>query len=227
MIDSKIRAVLFDLDGTIIDTRKRFYLVFKELLREFSSPSIDSVRFRELYSKNELDRILVGIKHKFLPEFLKRYQHFSVPSEKPLEGVKETLQTLKQDGFKIAIVTGRISPFEKVLLELARHDLSQYVDVIVTKFSFIDSYPVNHLLWKIQEIKEASSKLKVRPSECLFVGDHVYDILSGKAVGMLTVAVLTGGAQKEVLLSAQPDAIFENISSVLTYLKSIKSVNTS
>ncbi|MFX0067473.1 MAG: HAD family hydrolase [Candidatus Hodarchaeota archaeon] len=226
MIGSKIKAVLFDLDGTLIDTRKRFYLVFKELLKEFSSTSIDSVRFGELFSRNELDKILVGIKHKFLPEFLKRYQYFSVATEKPFAGVKETLQKLNQDGFKIGVVTGRISSFENVLLELARHDLSQYVDVIVTKLSFIDSYPVDHLLWKTDEIKEAAEKLKVEPSECLFVGDHVYDVLSGKAVGALTVALMTGGAHKDVLLSAQPNAIFTNISSILTYLKSIKQGNT-
>ncbi|MFX0088511.1 MAG: HAD family hydrolase, partial [Candidatus Hodarchaeota archaeon] len=99
-------------------------------------------------------------------------------------------------------------------------------DVIVTKLSFIDSYPVDHLLWKTDEIKEAAEKLKVKPSECLFVGDHVYDVLSGKAVGALTVALMTGGAHKDVLLSAQPNAIFTNISSILTYLKSIKQGNT-
>lgn len=225
MTKSKIKAVLFDLDGTLIDTRKRFYLVFKELLEEFSSHSINPVRFRELYSKNELDKILIGIKHKFIPEFLRRYQHFSIPSEKPLDGVRETLRTLKQKSLKIGVVTGRISPFERVLLELARHDLSQYIDVIITKLPFIDSYPVDHLLWKTNEIREAAKKLKVRPSECLLVGDHVYDILSGKAVGASTIAVLTGGARKGVLLSARPDAVFPNISSVINYLESTKSIN--
>lgn len=221
----RIRAVLFDLDGTLIDTKKRFYVVFKGLLEEFSLPSIDSIRFRELYSKNELGKITAKIRHKFLPEFLRRYQHFSFPSERPFRGVEETLQMLKKDGYKMGVVTGRISPFEKVLLELARHDLSQYVDVIVTKFSFVDCWPVDSLLWKTDEIKEAANKLKVNPSECVFVGDHVYDILSGNAVGALTVAVQTGGARKEVLLSAMPDVVFDDISPVGPYLKSIKANN--
>lgn len=221
----RIRAILFDLDGTLIDTKKRFYAVFKGLLEEFSLPSIDSVRFRELYSKNELDKITAKIKHRFLPEFLRRYQYFSVPSERPFRGVKETLRMLKKDGYKIGVVTGRISPFEKVLLELARHDLSQYVDVIVTKLSFADSYPVDNLLWKIDEIRAAANKLKVKPSECLFVGDHLYDILSGKAVGALTVAVQTGGARKEVLRSAFPDVILADISQIGSYLKSVKASN--
>lgn len=203
----KVKAVVFDLDGTLIDTKERFFRVFNEILESLSLPPITKSRFEELYSKAILDEAIPENARKtFWKNFLVRYGQVSSDKDGPIPGVRETLKELKDRGLLICVVTGRACDSHSVWNELEKHGLAEYIDVVSAK----DSMVKDHYL-KEEEVLKALEKAGVTPNDCMVVGDYLADIETGKKIGAFTVAVLSGGVRKEILESAKPDIILESI----------------
>jgi len=130
-------------------------------------------------------------------------------------GAKRTLQSLKEMGVKIGIVTGRMARGERKWLKLRRLSIHQFVDVMVTGAD-APAKPAPHGLIKC--IKE----LGLSAGECLFVGDSRVDVIAGKKAGVRTVAVHTGVARKELLAEQGPDCILADLNLLLSYLSELK-----
>lgn len=109
----------------------------------------------------------------------------------------------------IGVVTGRIASVESVWSELKKYELDQYIDVVFTR---LKSQSGNEYYFsKEQNLLEALDKLGYSPSESMFVGDFVADIRSGKKIGAVTIAVLSGGIKEEILAKEKPDLIIESV----------------
>ncbi|MBS7288224.1 MAG: HAD family hydrolase [Candidatus Freyarchaeota archaeon] len=203
----KVKAVVFDLDGTLIDTKERFFRVFNEVLESLSLPPVTRSRFEELYSKALLDEVIPeDAKKDFWKNFLVRYGQVSSDKDGPIPGVRETLKELKDRGLIICVVTGRACGVHSVWNELEKYGLAEHIDVVSAKNSGVK----DHYL-KEDEVLKALEKVGVKPNDCIVVGDYLADIETGKRIGAFTVAVMSGGVRKEILESAKPDIILESI----------------
>lgn len=207
---SSIGAILFDLDGTLIDTRSRFFLIFNKSLQKFNLPTLNKNIFDYHYKNACLDHLVPeGIEIQFWDYFLEKYSITSTPEEFRIPGSKRALHQLKKWEISIGVVTGRISSVESVWSDLKKHELDQLVDVVISRSK---NQNVNEDYFsKEQNLLEALDKLGHRPFESMFVGDYIFDIRSGKRIGAKTVAVLSGGIKKEILARENPDLILESV----------------
>ncbi|MFB0561778.1 MAG: HAD family hydrolase [Candidatus Lokiarchaeia archaeon] len=207
---NNIGAILFDLDGTLIDTRSRFFLTFNKSFKKFNLPPLTQSIFDNYYRNASLDKLVPeGIEIRFWDYFLESYSKTSTPEEFRIPGSKQALYQLKKRGIGIGVVTGRISSVKNVLTELKKHELDQFVDVVISRSK---NQNINEDYFsKEQNLLEALGKLGHRPFESMFVGDYIFDIRSGKKIGAVTVAVLSGGIKKEILARENPDFILESV----------------
>ncbi len=190
-----IKAVIFDLDNTLVD--------FLKMKRLSCSAAIDAmigaglnvkhdealkVLF-ELYDKYGLEEKAIfqkflmkaagKIDYKILANGIVAYRRVRSGFLEPYPNVDYVLLKLKSMGIKLGIVTD--APQLKAWVRLASMKLSNYFDAVV---AFEDT---NQLKPSKLPFKTALSKLKLKPSECLMVGDWPErDIKGAKAMGMKT-----------------------------------------
>ncbi len=215
----KAKAVIVDTDGTLIDTTKRFYFVFNELLRGLGRESLGWEKFLERYIADTLDDLVAPSQegeqeerlHEFWLEFLRRYRAVDVAEDQLIPGVREVLANISGVGVPIAVITSCIVPSDQLREELARYGLSEFVDAVVTGNDAIDDLNKKHHFSKCEIFRLAAEKLGVAPQDCIVVGDYWNDVRDGKTIGAKTVAVLTGLMRRELLMKAEPDAIIESI----------------
>ncbi|MHA1579810.1 MAG: HAD family hydrolase [Candidatus Freyarchaeota archaeon] len=213
-----VRVVLFDLDGTLIDTRNRFYVVFNESLEKFSLPTLTRDTFDRFYRKASLGELIPeNLETSFWDYFLESYSKTSSAREYRIPGSKLALYELKKMGMDVGIVTGRIADVESVWSELARHELAQFVDTVVTRSKEQNSN--TDYFSKEHNLLEALESMGRSPFESIFVGDYVADIRSGKRIGAITVAVLSGGVRREILARENPDLILESVANLPPIIK--------
>lgn len=211
----KYKAIIFDLDGTLIDSMPYHFRAFKETLKEHG------VSMRDARLKNFMGsstrQILRDIKKVYPFEGKiedireeRRYHYFRAVGDKNIlfDGVEKEIKNLKKK-YKLAIATGssRVT---------ARYSLNKkfqsYFDTIVTLNDVSSGKPSPDQLFL------AAKRLKVRPSDCLMVGDSAYDILAAKGAGMDSLGVLTGFTSKKELLKSGANAVIDSVVGINNYL---------
>jgi len=213
-----IRAVIFDIDGTLVNVEERFFKYFNVTLANFGIQPLD----RAVYEAKRLDGTLsdpildVGeIRAKFWLDFIDLFSYCdSGEIGRLFPGVPETLDVLKTGGYKMAIVTGRTCAFQRVVEELRTLGINQYFDCILTNDDGIKG------MNKAAKLIACARNLGVSPAECVYIGDWEGDVRSAKEANIgMVVAVLTGGESREALARTDPDFILESVADVPELLR--------
>ncbi|MFX0547971.1 pyrophosphatase PpaX [Hathewaya histolytica] len=209
-----IKAILFDLDGTLVDTNdliiKTFQYTFKtvlgleikeaEILSFFGEPLATTM---ERYSKDKKEELI-----NFYKEHnMKTHDDYIKKIDGALDGVK----LLKKAGYKLGIVTSKIKTAALKGLEFA--EMVHYMDVIVTPEDTELHKPNPEPIYKACEI------LKIKPEEVIMIGDSSYDILCGKNAGAKTALVSYTALNKEELLKLKPDMYINSIVELYNTIK--------
>lgn len=218
---SRIRAVIFDLDGTLIDSLSSYLYSMNTVIKKFGLEPITRERLRSYLNMSKpLQEILQDLSPLFLnPEMNRRvaeeildvYLEVQKESVSLLPGVREVLEFLKRRGVKVGIVTGRTIEGEKKYLELERLGIRELIDCFVTARE-TERKPSSSGILKCLE------ELKANPEEAIFVGDSVSDMEAGKKARLFTVGVLTGVGSREDLLLGNPDCLIEDLRELLDLL---------
>ncbi len=208
-----ITTVLFDLDGTLIDTRdlilKSFAHTFEqvlqksvpedELLLHFGRPLHYTM---QTYAPDRVDELLQTYR-----EF-NRTNHDELTKEFPL--VRATLAELKKRGYRLGIVTSKIRRVAVMGLKL--FELDGLMDILVFEEDTEKHKP------EPEPVLRALELASIEPSEAVYVGDSPYDILCGQRAGVKTAAALWTSYAHEDLLSLKPDYALEGIGDLLKHL---------
>ena len=209
MANEKIKAVLFDLDGTLVDTFESIVISFNEALNVLGAGHVDG----EVLKKH------IGAPHdvtlrKFAPHasqeelsrgtavFRKTRAELTDEYTKVLPGVIELLENLRRENIKTGIVTTTTKEMTEHILK--HSGLFDYFDVIVTRDD------VKKLKPDPEPIIYALKKLKLNKDECIMAGDHPNDIIAAKAAGIKAVAIPSAYDRNELEKYA-PDYVFDNI----------------
>lgn len=203
-----INTVLFDLDGTIVDTNDLIINTFIHVLtnhfpeqkytREQIIPHMGTTLEQQMqtFSGREDVADLVTDYRAF-----NNLHHDTMAREFP--HVNEVISTLHERGIKLGIVTTKIRP--TTLRALDMFGLKQYMDVIVTV------QDVKHPKPHPEPVLTAIDKLGADPASTLMVGDSAADIQSAKAAGVKAAAVAWSLKGVEVLSQYHPDYILEDM----------------
>lgn len=207
-----IRAVIFDLDGTLVSVEERFYRVFLDALKAYHQPPVEKEIFMKKFSLNELDDFLnLEDKYAFWVDFLGAYNGSYNELSKMIPGAREVLKKLKDNGVKIGVITGRLSDPKEILAELHRFNLDSFVEAVVTKKLVFAQLKPDELFSRSLELIQVMERLNADPGKSILVADYVSDIESAKSLGLRAVAVLSGSSDYESLRKIGPDAIIKSV----------------
>ncbi len=206
----KFTTVLFDLDGTLIDTNELIISSFLHTLNHY---------FPDQYGREDVLPFMGPTLHEsfspLLPdkveEMIERYRTYNIANHDELvtefEGVFETVKTLHEKGFKLAIVSTK-NRFV-VLKGLKLTKLDQFFDVVIT----LDE--VEHAKPHPEPIEKALAQLGSSKEEAIMIGDNHHDILGAKNAGVFAVGVEWSAKGRAHLEQYEPDAILETMPDLL------------
>jgi pyrophosphatase PpaX len=202
-----IKAVLFDFDGTLINTNdlifKSYEVAFEKVLnRKIGMPEILELYGKPLYSS----LIKYGEKGEWLYKVYREFNEIHHDEmAKPFEGVYEGIKLIRQKGYAVGIVTSKRLHMVKRGLEII--NLADDFEVIVTPDDTEKTKP------DPEPILCGCKKLNISPQNVLYVGDSIFDMKAAESAGSQLCAVKYSVTPHAELLKFKPlyfvDSILE------------------
>ncbi len=216
-----IRAIIFDMDGTLIDSIDAYHAIVKDVMGRLGMELTFSreVLFETLSQGKKLSDIIFPPDLENRKMIVQRFsvlamnafkETFSRGKVELIDGVIRLFNELQERGFSLAIVTSSMT--EVVVPFLKSRNLHSYLNCVLGRTEVPQLKPAPDPLLKCMEI------LNVDPRETIYVGDSAIDIQAGKAAGVWTVGVLTGTSDLSRLKAEAPDAILHSVGDLPTIL---------
>ncbi|MCE5259961.1 MAG: HAD family hydrolase [Chloroflexi bacterium] len=217
-----IRAILFDLDGTLVVAANRWserlairlrFLnrVFPQMnTRRLAKRLVNSLELSTTYGMLWLEHLGVGSSFFGLADRVRRSKGLATRSASTL--IPGSIELLKQLGqqYSLAVVTTRRRKEAEAFLAAA--DIGRYFQIIVTRS---DCW---HIKPHPSPVRKAAQLLDAKPIECLMVGDTMLDMRSACRAGARAAGVLTGYDEREELVRAGAEVVLEDASQLPAYL---------
>ena len=202
----RIRALCFDVDGTLSDTDDLYAHGISQFLPRFLfRDPVHTARRLIMWIEAPGNALLgmadtVGLDDKMvaLIDWTSRHRKLTHKKYILVPGVDILLEQLK-GRYPMSVISAREE--KSTLRFLNQFDLLKYFDVVVTSLSTVHTKPYPH------PILFAAQKMGVKPEECLMIGDTTVDMRAGKSAGAQTVGVLCGFGEKDELLKMGADLI--------------------
>lgn len=197
-----MRAMIFDLDGTLVDTVYAHVFAWQRAFAE-SGLAIDGWRIHRrigmsggLFARaaaRELGREINAEQEEALQQRHGELYRQFLPERRPLPGAVELLETLRRNGVVFGIATSGRRPEINASLEALRIGGDT---VVIERRDVARAKPEPDLFLACQ------ARLGVPAAECYVVGDAVWDLLAARRAGMLSVGLLSGGYGEDELLAS-------------------------
>ncbi|WP_042353986.1 pyrophosphatase PpaX [Bacillus rubiinfantis] len=212
-MSKQITTLLFDLDGTLIDTNELIIASYLHTLEKFYPG-----RFKREdvlpFMGPTLHEAFSSIDHDQVEEMIAEYRSFNLARHDELvtefPGVWETMKVLKDKGFKLGVVTTK--RYDVAMKGLRLTKLDGFFDTVIALDHVKKVKPDPEPIFTALERLEASS------AEAIMVGDNFHDILGGKNAGTLTAGVAWSIKGRDYIDSFQPDYILEQMADLLAIL---------
>ena len=217
------KLIVFDLDGTLIDSAPDLVEAVNFALKKLDKPTHSQATIQQWIGNGAdvlVKRALLNNWHvgeipedfEIAFELFKTYyaEHDWVHS-RLYEGVLETLQTLKNADFKLACITNKTARFTNPLMETAV--LAPYFDFIASGDTFAEMKP-NPL-----PLLEVAKLFDVAPENAWMIGDSINDISAGKRAGFKTIAVSYGYAGQHSMAELNADYTVNAILEIVNLIK--------
>ncbi|MCA0900754.1 HAD family hydrolase [Microbulbifer agarilyticus] len=187
-----MKAVLFDLDGTLFDTAPDFVVVLNQLREQEQLPPLADATIREVVSNGARAMVHLGfgvdegehgfddLRQRLLDLYLMHLARHTVP----FPGIVRLLNELAENDIAWGVVTNKPSAYTIPLMRAFAH--------LPTPGAIICPDDVTHRKPDPEPILLACSRIGCLPAESVYVGDHERDIMAGRAAGMPTIACSYG-----------------------------------
>lgn len=217
-----LTAVLFDLDGTLVNTIPLILTCYEHTLSThlpgFVVPrkviighlgrSLDDILLDYAVAAGVADAAAVS------RQMLETYRAFQRENLdrliEPYEGMRETLRGLQQRGLTLGLVTSKVEWAARLSYE--RYGLDEFLSLFV----FHDDTPRHKP--DPEPLIHAAAKGGLDPARTAYVGDSVHDMASGRAAGMKAIGALWGPSEREELERAGADALAERPGDLLALI---------
>ncbi len=187
-----IRAVMFDLDGTLLDTAPDFVVVVNKLLHQYQQPALDADLIRAQVSNGAKALVKLAFAlEEDNPEFdirrvqlLDLYLQHIADYTRPFTGIEALIQQLAQHQIQWGIATNKPARYTLPLM--------QALNMQPAPFSVICPDHVRRAKPDPESLLLASQQLNCSPNDIIYIGDHLRDIECGKRAGCITIAAAYG-----------------------------------
>lgn len=210
-----LRNILFDFDGTLVDTNDLIITALNESSRHFLGRDLTQEDLNSILGKYLDDQM------KYLsPEYYKEmvlfyktyYKEHQFAMIKEFPGIRQMLSDLKELGCKIAIVSAKGRG--GIEQGLSHFGLADFIDVIISAYDIQNNKP------HPEPALKAMKALGAAACETILVGDSPYDILCGKNAEIKTALVDWTIFPKDDLLNLKPDYVLMSASDLVNIVKS-------
>ena len=212
----RYRAVLFDLDGTLVDSYTALAEAVNHARRTHGLHELSSARIKEFVGDG-IERLLqraferTDVPRTVLEAFESRYDEVCCGESVVLADVDATLQSLADLGVEMAVCTNKPTMFSKKILDFL--GLSRHLRAIVgPDLAGARKPDPKHLLFTLDSVH-------CGPDEALFVGDMPIDVRAARNSGIDVAVVATGSSTREQLVAAEPDHFLERFADLLRIVR--------
>src|SRR6185295_331557 len=212
---NSIKALLFDWDGTLVDSAHLGLVAFEKTFDELGVPFAHAV-YEAKYSPNWYSTYeALG-----LPKELWQVaddlwiRHYGEQSAALIEGVGETLLALHGKGYQLGVVTS--GSRSRVCREVKQSVLRDVFAVIICNEDIVNKKP------DPEGLVLAIRSMDADPSHCAYVGDAPEDIEMGRRGKVMTIGVRSAYPSSARLLSANPDLYLERLSDLVNIFRTCK-----
>ena len=187
-----IKAVLFDLDGTLIDSAPDLGAAADLMRTHRGMPSLDYAQYRPMAGAGARGMLSVAFgispEHSdyeaLKEEFLSNYENCMTQRTFAFDGVQELIQSLESQSYAWGVVTNKAERFTL--------PLTTAMPLFANAAAIVSGDTTPHAKPHPEPLLEAARRLNLDPSHCVYVGDDERDIIAGHAAGMKTVAATYG-----------------------------------
>ena len=203
-------VLIFDFDGTIADTFNLYIDVMRKIYREYNFKYIDDDDIelcRAMTSKEIIQYLGISplqipmIAHRIRGDFTQRMKE-----QKIFTGVDSVLESLKQEGHKLFILSSNSE--ENINIFLGLNNITQF-DAVFSKSSIFGKSGI---------IKKIINKNKFIADDVYYIGDETRDIEAAKKINIKSIAVTWGYNNRKALLDKNPDYIIDKPQQLLALL---------
>jgi 2-phosphoglycolate phosphatase len=211
-----VKAVLFDLDGTLVDSSEAIIKAVEKVLESkgLTCNRAKVARMIGLPLENIFGVLAPNLSEQeiwqLVHEYRKYYMAHHLENTTIHPSAQMVLRKLKAKGFKLGIITTKYR--EPVMDVLSHFGIAELFDVVVTGYEVIKHKPAPDI------VLEAAKRLRVDPKQCVVVGDSPLDVQAGKQAGAFTIAVLSTTYTRKQLESTKPTIVIEEFEEILNIL---------
>jgi phosphoglycolate phosphatase len=205
------RAVVFDLDGTLLDSYGGIREALNPVLVHYGKPTVTVEQTRFMVGEGLPRLIEKAVGPEAVEEgvrlFRQRYRETALTGSKLIHQAEEMMVELVRRGISMAIASNKPAQFSMQILEALG---------IAGRFAFVGGPDIGFPPKPDPAMAFAAlAAMGSRPEETLFVGDMPIDVQTARAAGMPVVVLPSGSSTREELVAAEPDAILERLGELL------------
>ncbi|MCA3249015.1 MAG: HAD family hydrolase [Holosporaceae bacterium] len=210
-------VLMFDFDGTLVDSREAITSSVLKALDEFGLPPLPLAVIAGnigLPAPVALARALPDVDADTVTRLVACYRHHYAThgqfQHAPFAGVNDLLPALKAKGYRLTIATAKPSAPLADLMD--RYGWNELFEARRGGDDVVNSKPAPDMLFSLID------QLGVVANDCMMIGDSIYDIQMGKSAGVATCAVTWGYNSQEALAQAAPDFTHSSVDSMAAWL---------
>ena len=219
-----VAAVIFDLDGTLIDSIDIYFSIVEKALERLNLPGVSRSRILAAAESEDfkwelvLPQDVLNRKEEIIDEAWAVIDEIApqmfADNLDLIQGAGGIVEKLSSNGLRIGLVTSTQRRYlETKMQPLKNVGVDTLFEVIITSDDVEKRKPAP------DPLIACAQRLDLKPGKCVYVGDTATDIKAGKAAGMRTVGVLTGFDDYEALESENPDAIVNDVQNLLEVIE--------
>ncbi len=219
------KLIIFDLDGTLIDSVPDIARAVNEMMKELERPvySIETIRGwvgnggqvlvkRALMGRSNVDNHEIDTNdfQVAFNLFLEKYGEQTCEKTVFYPNVQTTLETLSKKGYQMAVVTNKPEQFVAPILNQLK--IHQYFEMYIGGNTLPQKKP------NAMPLLHVCEKLNIKPIDTVMVGDSKNDILAARNAGMESIGLTYGYNYGESIDIYQPSVVISDFGDILKYL---------
>ena len=214
----KTKLVLFDLDGTLIDTAPDFLYALNKILKNNGEDAIteEEIRFHISEGTSKMIKTFFKIEQddvnfkKYKNQFLSEYKLNLTRNSRLFDGMKSLIQYLDNNSIMYGVVTNKYYEYAEPIIKSFTELSNLKVIICPDHVSISKPDPEGILL--------ACNKLDVAPDNTIYLGDHLNDLIAGKAAGTKVIGCLYGYSLDENILKSHGYNYINDVSEIISHI---------